>query len=35
MFVVLRLTDPIVPVPALAFAEADLLIASGPIQGPR
>jgi hypothetical protein len=35
MFAVFRLADPVARVPAAAFAEADLLIASGPIQGPR
>ncbi len=35
MFDVLRLAGRIAPVPAAAFAEVDLLIASGPIQGPR
>jgi hypothetical protein len=35
MFAVLSLADAVTPVPAAAFAEVDLLIASGPIQGPR
>jgi hypothetical protein len=35
MFDVRFLADPVEPAVTAAFAEVDLLIASGPIQGPR
>ena len=35
MFAVLSVVDPPAPAAVAAFAEAGLLIASGPIQGPR
>jgi hypothetical protein len=35
MFAVQPMVDPFDPRSAVAFAVADLLIASGPIQGPR